>query len=185
MLQKSSTSSSPVPQSHKDTVVESAPETKGLEIRKEPASKSPASKDSTPQSSTKAKFTYVNPFSSFTTSSSAQASSTPAAPAASVTPPSHPRNGTPLVGPHDAAPTASSSKRSSFSTPAPRRETPTHAESENNNRAHDRDQKRYQVDQLLPPNSAWNHRVQKLAKGSTGYVKTLLSVYWELMVSSL
>ncbi|GJJ71103.1 enhancer of mRNA-decapping protein 4 [Entomortierella parvispora] len=168
MLQKS-TSSSPVPPSHTDTVIETAAETKGLETRKEPLAKSPASKDSTPQSTSKAKFTYVNPFSSFTSSSNASAASAPAPPATTVTPPSHSRTGTPLVGAHDATPTASSSKRSSFSTPGPRRETPTHTEPEITNRAHDRDQKRYQVDQLLPPNSAWNHRVQKLAKGSTGY----------------
>jgi len=176
LLNKSSASSSPAPPSHADTVVESAPETKGLDIRKEPSAKSPASNESTPQSSTKAKFTYVNPFSSFTSNSNISASSAPAAPAATVTPPSHSRTGTPLGGAHDAAPTASSSKRSSFSTPAPRRETPTHNEAEDANRAHDRDQKRYQVDQLLPPNSAWNHRVQKLAKGSTGYVKILVNL---------
>jgi hypothetical protein len=67
-----------------------------------------------------------------------------------------------------------------LSTPTPRRDTSAHVEPETASRPHDRDQKRYQLDQLLPPHSAWNHRVQKLAKGSSRYeskiVVILLSV---------
>ncbi|KAK3815753.1 MAG: hypothetical protein JOS17DRAFT_759658 [Linnemannia elongata] len=144
---------------------------KPTDFRREPVSKSPISKESTPQSSTKAKFTYVNPFHSFSSASAAvAASSTPSAstpnPNTTATPPSHPRTGTPIA---EAFPSGPPSKRSSLSTPAPRRDTLAHVEPETASRVHDRDQKRYQLDQLLPPHSAWNHRVQKLAKGSSSF----------------
>ncbi|KAF9289325.1 hypothetical protein BGZ88_007806 [Linnemannia elongata] len=144
---------------------------KPTDFRREPASKSPISKESTPQSSAKAKFTYVNPFHSFSSASAAAvASSTPSAstpnPNTTTTPPSHSRTGTPIA---EAFPSGPPSKRSSLSTPAPRRDTLAHVEPETASRPHDRDLKRYQLDQLLPPHSAWNHRVQKLAKGSSSF----------------
>ncbi|KAF9143911.1 hypothetical protein BG015_000256 [Linnemannia schmuckeri] len=143
---------------------------KPTDLRREPTAKSPISKESTPQSSTKSKFTYVNPFHSFSSASAAVAASAPTAstptPNPTTTPPSHSRTGTPIT---EAFPSGPPSKRSSLSTPTPRRDTSAHVEPETASRPHDRDQKRYQLDQLLPPHSAWNHRVQKLAKGSSSF----------------
>ncbi|KAG0288097.1 hypothetical protein BGZ96_008076 [Linnemannia gamsii] len=144
---------------------------KPTDFRREPTAKSPISKETTPQSSTKSKFTYVNPFHSFSSASAGVAApstattSTPI-PNPTTTPPSHSRTGTPVA---EAFPPGPPSKRSSLSTPTPRRDTSAHVEPDTANRAHDRDQKRYQLDQLLPPHSAWNHRVQKLAKGSSSF----------------
>ncbi|KAG0359810.1 hypothetical protein BGZ54_009811 [Gamsiella multidivaricata] len=180
MLQKSSSASSPVPQT--DIKMEGTTDVKSAESIGESSTKSPAAKESTSQSNSRAKFTYVNPFHSFTSTASAAnasntASATPAAPSASAaaataatttgnaTSPSNTRTSTPTAPSQDIVAPGTSSKRSSFSAPAPRRETPTHAEVDGSNHPHD-DQKRYQLDQLLPPHSAWNHRVQKLAKGS-------------------
>ncbi|KAF8926648.1 hypothetical protein BGZ58_011015 [Dissophora ornata] len=171
MLQKSSNASSPAPQI--ETKMEATAEVRSTETRRESSVKSPTSKESTPQSGSKAKFTYVNPFHSFTSTANTTGASAmvPAATATAVvapasTSPSHSRTSTPNTGPQDNMPAGISSKRSSFSNPAPRRET-SHAEADTSSHPHD-DQKRYQLDQLLPPHSAWNHRVQKLAKGSSG-----------------
>ncbi|KAF9915246.1 hypothetical protein BX616_006570 [Lobosporangium transversale] len=76
--------------------------------------------------------------------------------------PSQTRTSTPIAGSQDNISVGPLPKRPSFSNPAPRRE-----ELDTGIHPHD-DQKRYQLDQLLPPHSAWNHRVQKLAKGSSG-----------------
>ncbi|KAG0214710.1 hypothetical protein BGX33_001909 [Mortierella sp. NVP41] len=134
-----------------------------------PSAKSPISKESTPQSTSKSKFTYVNPFHSFSSASAAVAAPTSASSTpthnATTTPPSHSRTGTPIA---DTFPPGPPSKRSSLGTPTPRRDTSAHAEPETASRPHDRE-KRYQLDQLLPPHSAWNHRVQKLAKGSSSF----------------
>ncbi|KAG0250098.1 hypothetical protein BG011_008654 [Mortierella polycephala] len=176
MLQKPSNYPSGAPQPPQETKVESSMETRGMEPKKDSSVKSPLSKDNTPPlSSSKAKFTYVNPFHSFTSSASTISASastettTSAAPAATMTtPPTQSRTGTPSLGSQDQ-PSAgpSSSKRSSTSAPVQRRETPTHGEQDTGGRPLEHDQKRYQLDQLLPPHSAWNHRVQKLAKGSS------------------
>ncbi|KAF9912845.1 hypothetical protein EC991_008711 [Linnemannia zychae] len=134
--------------------------------------KSPISKETTPQSSSKSKFTYVNPFHSFSSASATVAAAAPpsasstAAPNPTTTPPSHSRTGTPIA---ETFPPGPPSKRSSLSTPPLRRDTSTHAEPETASRPNDRDQKRYQTDQFLPPHSAWNHRVQKLSKGSSSF----------------
>ncbi|KAF8972852.1 G-type lectin S-receptor-like serine/threonine-protein kinase SRK [Entomortierella lignicola] len=180
MLQKSSNASSPVPQSHADGSLEGIAEMKGGETRRESTTRSPASKDNTPQSSSKAKFTYVNPFHSFTSSASA-AVSAPVATTSSTGPgfnasPSHSRTSTPIAGPQDGPLSGPSSKRSSFSTPVPRRETASHLEPDTSSHPRD-DQKRYQLDQLLPPHSAWNHRVQKLAKGSSSRPDSGITTY--------
>ncbi|KAF9182795.1 hypothetical protein BGZ51_004449 [Haplosporangium sp. Z 767] len=176
MLQKPSNYSSPTPQPLQETKVESSMDIKSMEPKKDSSVKSPPSKDNTPPlSSSKAKFTYVNPFHSFTSTAStisasaSAATTTPAVPAATMTtPPTQSRTGTPILGSQDQ-PSAgpSSSKRSSVSAPVQRRETPTHGEQDAGGRPLEHDQKRYQLDQLLPPHSAWNHRVQKLAKGSS------------------
>ncbi|KAG0203075.1 G-type lectin S-receptor-like serine/threonine-protein kinase SRK [Mortierella sp. GBA30] len=173
MLQKSSSSSSPASQPLAETKVEPNPEPK-MGSRSDSFTKSVSSKETTPQSSTKAKFTYVNPFHSFTSAASTTApastitsAATATAAAAPTTQTSQSRTTTPVALSQDHSPTAASSKRSSMSTPVQRRETPTHVEPDTGGRPHDRDQKRYQLDQFLPPHSAWNHRVQKLAKGSS------------------
>ncbi|KAF9586380.1 hypothetical protein BGW38_005964 [Lunasporangiospora selenospora] len=189
ILQKSSNTSSPTP-IYPEPTTDSPMEPKAMELKKESSHKaSSSSKDSTPQSTSKAKFTYVNPFNSFTSSAAAinanaNMSSTMAAatattsqtvvPSVAATPGSPPvqsRTTTPVSGPQDTLQSGAGStvsKRPSSANPVPRREAPTHAESEGAGRStHERDQKRYQVDQFLPPHSAWNHRVQKLAKGSS------------------
>ncbi|KAF9284692.1 G-type lectin S-receptor-like serine/threonine-protein kinase SRK [Mortierella alpina] len=170
MLQKSSSSSSPAPQPLSEAKVDPSSEHKSLGGRRDSTPKPVSSKETTPQSSSKSKFTYVNPFHSFTSTANASTSTSApsavsAAPAATHT--SQSRTSTPIAGSQDHSPAEPSSKRSSMSTPVPRRETPTHAEAEAGGRPHEHGQKRYQLDQLLPPHSAWNHRVQKLAKGSS------------------
>ncbi|CAO3569748.1 unnamed protein product [Mortierella alpina] len=171
MLQKSSSSSSsPAPQPLSEAKVDPSSEHKSLGGRSESTPKPVSSKETTPQSSSKSKFTYVNPFHSFTSAASTPASaSVPSAVSAAPagTHASQSRTSTPIAGSQDHSPAEPSSKRSSMSTPVPRRETPTHTEAESGGRTHDHGQKRYQLDQLLPPHSAWNHRVQKLAKGSS------------------
>ncbi|KAF9566875.1 G-type lectin S-receptor-like serine/threonine-protein kinase SRK [Mortierella alpina] len=170
MLQKSSSSSSPAPQPLAEAKAEASSEPKSSSSRRDSTPKPVSSKETTPQSSSKSKFTYVNPFHSFTSAASAHAStSTPSAVSATpaATHVSQSRTSTPVAGSHEHSPVEPSSKRSSMSTPVPRRETPTHAEAEAGGRPHEHGQKRYQLDQLLPPHSAWNHRVQKLAKGSS------------------
>ncbi|KAG0023494.1 hypothetical protein BGZ80_009269 [Entomortierella chlamydospora] len=171
MLQRSSNASSPVPQPHTDNNLEGTVEIKGVETRKDSATRSPASKDNTPQSSSKAKFTYVNPFHSFTSPTNVVASASAAATTVPTTTPginASPSHSTAkaVTGSQDSTLAGSSSKRSSFSAPGPRRETASHPEPDTSSHPRD-DQKRYQLDQLLPPHSAWNHRVQKLAKGSS------------------
>ncbi|KAG9323885.1 hypothetical protein KVV02_003545 [Mortierella alpina] len=170
MLQKSSSSSSPAPQPLSEAKADPSSEHKSLGGRRDSTPKPASSKETTPQSSSKSKFTYVNPFHSFTSAASTPASTSApsavsAAPAATHAGQS--RTSTPIAGSQDHSPAEPSSKRSSMSTPVPRRETPTHAEAEAGGRPHEHGQKRYQLDQLLPPHSAWNHRVQKLAKGSS------------------
>ncbi|KAF9429489.1 hypothetical protein BGZ76_001226 [Entomortierella beljakovae] len=170
MLQKSSTATSPISQPQTEGRIDGAVEVKSIDARRDSNTRSPASKDSTPQTSSKSKFTYVNPFHSFSMASSTAAPvPTSTAPVSTTAQginasPSHSRTSTPMVGSQDV-PAGSSSKRSSFSTPVPRRDT-AHPEPDTSSHAND-DQKRYQLDQLLPPHSAWNHRVQKLAKGSS------------------
>ncbi|KAG0229619.1 hypothetical protein BGW41_002920 [Actinomortierella wolfii] len=208
MLHRASSSATPsVPAEQQGQETKHEPVTKQDGSNREVAASSPAlpplpsSRESTPQSSTKSKFTYVNPFLSFA-SNSPQSSSAPNAPSASNLSPSSSRTATPTssltisqqeaAGPASAmglgqpgttapppvtaaAPAAGSGvgahhpKRSSVVSPLPRRETTGHAEpTAHQTRSQDRDQKRYQVDQLLPPHSAWNYRVQKLARGSSG-----------------
>ncbi|KAI1296397.1 hypothetical protein EDD11_007347 [Mortierella claussenii] len=166
MLHKSSNASSPAPQPLQDNKAEGVAEIKSSELKRESITRASTSEKSTPQSSSKAKFTYVNPFHSFTSTASTAApvstsASTSAAAPASTASPTHSRTATPIAAPQDSVTPGPSSKRSSFSNPVPRREEP-----DAGSRIHD-DQKRYQLDQLLPPHSAWNHRVQKLAKGSS------------------
>ncbi|KAF9165828.1 hypothetical protein DFQ26_009273 [Actinomortierella ambigua] len=156
----------------------------------------PSSRESTPQSSNKSKFTYVNPFLSFTSNSPQTSNASSVSNVAAVSPSSS-RTATPtsaLATSQQEATTLASTaalgqtalsasmpisanasdaihhpKRSSVASPLPRREAPAHVDPATHQpRSQDRDQKRYQVDQLLPPHSAWNHRVQKLARGSSG-----------------
>lgn len=164
MLQKSSNSSSPAMSSsfHEPAQEQTEPTTVDS-FRAKDATKSPASKESPAPPST-SRFTYVNPFHSFTSASHSPVQPTPSSPPVSRTLPA-PAPSVPAPA-QETVSSAPSSKRSSVVAPIQRRETPTHTESAPA-RTHERDEKRYQVDQLLPPHSAWNHRVQKLAKGSS------------------
>ncbi|KFH62555.1 hypothetical protein MVEG_11948 [Podila verticillata NRRL 6337] len=164
MLQKSSNSSSPAMSSsfHEPTHEPAEPVIDSFRA-KDTATKSPPPKESPAPPST-SRFTYVNPFHSFTSASHSPVQPTPSSPPVSRTAPAPAPVPAPPAQEISSAP---SSKRSSLVAPIQRRETPTHTESATASRTHERDQKRYQVDQLLPPHSAWNHRVQKLAKGSS------------------
>ncbi|KAG0083178.1 enhancer of mRNA decapping 4 [Podila epicladia] len=164
MLQKSSNTSSPaVSSSFHEPAQEQAEPTTVDSFRSMDSTKSPPPKESPVQPST-SRFTYVNPFHSFTSASHSPVQPTSSSPPVSRTLPAPaPSVPAPVQEPVSSAP---SSKRSSVVAPFQRRETPTHTEPAPV-RTHERDQKRYQVDQLLPPHSAWNHRVQKLAKGSS------------------
>ncbi|KAF9329153.1 hypothetical protein BG006_007776 [Podila minutissima] len=164
MLQRSSNSSSPaMSSSFHEPAQEQAEPTTIDSFRAKDATKSPPPKESPAQPST-SRFTYVNPFHSFTSASHSPVQLTPPSPPVSRTLPA-PAPSVPAPA-QEPVSSALSSKRSSVVAPIQRRETPTHTESAPV-RTHERDQKRYQVDQLLPPHSAWNHRVQKLAKGSS------------------
>ncbi|KAF9419365.1 hypothetical protein BGZ94_009438 [Podila epigama] len=172
LLQKSSNTTSPAMTSlHQEPTQEGVDSVSPDTARaKEPASSSRSTppKESPVPPTSAARFTYVNPFHSFSSNSHSPvqpSSSSPPTSRAAATP-NVMTPATPAA--HDATASALSSKRSSVVAPTQRREAPnSHAEPVSAERAHDLDQKRYQVDQLLPPHSAWNHRVQKLAKGSS------------------